>query len=795
MNTKQLKILVPVSFLTLYLISTTMFHDDFHDGWNAYENKDYKTAFKLWLPLAEQENSRAQFFLGQIYEKGQGVPQDYAEATKWYQHAAKLGYASAKPKIYKFARMGVAPALKVLKSDAKQGVAVAQINLGEMHEKGNGVQQDYNEAFKWLQYAAEQGYDDVKPNIYGLARKGVPSALEFLRNDAKQGVMKAQLQLGQMNERGQDAPPDFNEAFKWYQLALKQGNSSVKPRIYGLAQKGAPSALEFLRSDAKQGVAEAQLHMGIMHEKGKAVLRDYNEAFKWYQLAAKQGAPSVIPRIYALARKGAPSALEFLRSDAKQGVAEAQLHMGMRHEKGKAVLRDYNEAFKWYQLAAKQGNPSAKLRIYTLAGKGVAPALKILQDDAKQGVAEAQILLGQVHEKGQGVLIDYNEAFKWYQLALKQGYMRGKSFVYRIAKRGIAPALKILQDDAKLGIPLAQIFLGGMHGKGHGVAKNYNEAFKWYTLATMQDLAQGKYVIYLLAKKGAQIALKVLQHDAKKGLPDAQYYFGQTHENGKGVPQDLDEAFKWYQLALEQGFNTAKRDIYRIAKRGVAPALKILQDDAKQGIAKAQFMLGQMHEKGEGFPQNNNEAFKWYRLAAEQRDSKAQVELGKIYEEGKSVPQNYKKAFKWYQFATEQENRSGQFHLGAMYIKGKGVPQDHNKAMLWYQIAAMGGNVQAQIELGKIYEEGKLAPQNYNQAFKWYHASAETGNPTGQLNLGIMYYKGVGVPQDYELAYKWFIISSLQENQEAKKYALLAEKKISPQQKEKIQEIARNWEP
>ena len=62
-----------------------------------------------------------------MYRNGEGVPQDYAEAVKWYRLAAE------------------------------QGDADAQYNLGLMYDNGNGVPQDYKEAVKWYRLAAEQG--------------------------------------------------------------------------------------------------------------------------------------------------------------------------------------------------------------------------------------------------------------------------------------------------------------------------------------------------------------------------------------------------------------------------------------------------------------------------------------------------------------------------------------------------------------------------------------------------------------------------------------------------------------
>ena len=65
----------------------------FEDAEDAYNRGDYATALRLWQPLAEEGDVKAQFNLGLMYEKGEA--QDYAEAARWYRLAARQGYADA----------------------------------------------------------------------------------------------------------------------------------------------------------------------------------------------------------------------------------------------------------------------------------------------------------------------------------------------------------------------------------------------------------------------------------------------------------------------------------------------------------------------------------------------------------------------------------------------------------------------------------------------------------------------------------------------------------------------------
>ena len=71
---KQLIFLLSLTFLFLFSGSSVVVANDLLDGWDAYDRKDYETAHKLWLPLAEQGDVDAQYNLGTMYDLGQGVP-------------------------------------------------------------------------------------------------------------------------------------------------------------------------------------------------------------------------------------------------------------------------------------------------------------------------------------------------------------------------------------------------------------------------------------------------------------------------------------------------------------------------------------------------------------------------------------------------------------------------------------------------------------------------------------------------------------------------------------------------
>ena len=112
--------------------------------------------------------------------------------------------------------------------------------------------------------------------------------------------------------------------------------------------------------------------------------------------------------------------------------------------------------------------------------------------------------------------------------------------------------------------------------------------------------------------------------------------------------------------------------------------------------ADALFNLGVLYENGRGVPQDDAEAVKWYRKAAEQGSASAQYNLGLLYGAGQGVPQDYAEAVKWYRKPAEQGDWEGLEKTSEIYLGGYGVPKDVPEGMKWCRKAAEQGYPKAQ---------------------------------------------------------------------------------------------------
>jgi hypothetical protein len=301
--------------------------------------------------------------------------------------------------------------------------------------------------------------------------------------------------------------------------------------------------------------------------------------------------------------------------------AEALLQQGKDFYFGIRVSKSYTEAFAWFSKASAAGHAEAQFHVALCFedGDGVKPdqaqAVEWYRKSATGGFAKAQNNLAICYRDGQGVPRDYAEAEKWYCRAAEHGYaptscrpknesrghgltaeqlsslkqpgkVQRMGFYYRYkfghgAPQDGAEAIKWYRLAAERGCADAQTNLGVCYEFGHGVPQDSAEAAKWYRTAADQDCAdaQNKLIVgiqsgrivpldsdeewkwYVRQDTNISGVLKSGRKAAERGEEEGQFLLGVCYEMGRGVPQDIIEAYKWLKLAAAHDSKTAVKRV------------------------------------------------------------------------------------------------------------------------------------------------------------------------------------------------------------------------------------------
>ncbi len=166
-------------------------------GVKAYRDKDFYRAERIWLPLAQNGDRKAQFFLGVLYDSASN---DKYKALHWYLRAAQ------------------------------QGDANAQHNLGLAYARGLGVKKNVPEAVRWWRLAGMKGNSDSQYNlgiIYATGAKGVEQNFREAKRwwllAAAHGDALAQYNLGAMYANGVAGKQSYCEAIRWWSRSQSNG--------------------------------------------------------------------------------------------------------------------------------------------------------------------------------------------------------------------------------------------------------------------------------------------------------------------------------------------------------------------------------------------------------------------------------------------------------------------------------------------------------------------------------------------------------------------------------------------
>jgi TPR repeat protein len=440
---------------------------------------------------------------------GRDIPSDVQEAAFWMQKAVDNGDAEAEYALAELYEQGIGvesdknKALELYTKSAEQGNPKAFLKLANFYYSGQLVEKDYLVAFEWYKKAHLLGNRDATSMLAHMYEYGEGVNIDYIkaydlyRQAAINGDAYCQYKTGYILLNSGVIEPNVEEAFKWLLNAadqnIKQAQTEVAKLILSkdkldLSEK--KIAIEWLEKASANKEAEATYLLGEFHLKGLSGIFNVDE------------------------KKG----IELLQKSADLNFVPAMNRLGRLYLHGEHVIKDINNAYKWFNKAASFDSSEAQYTLgmiylseYNRKSNKLTPAISWFELAADNKNVEAMIELAKIYENGKGVKKDMKMAYRWYSKAYSydnSNYMA----LYKISRaletgtsgfKDKKTAFEYYKTGAQKGYAPSQAKLSEFYLHRIGGVRNYIEAYAWnYVASTCMSKYKklnNKYFGYLSA--------------------------------------------------------------------------------------------------------------------------------------------------------------------------------------------------------------------------------------------------------------------------------------------------------
>lgn len=167
------------------------------------------------------------------------------------------------------------------------------------------------------------------------------------------------------------------------------------------------------------------------------------------------------------------------------------------------------------------------------------------------------------------------------------------------------PWSKDLEKNAKSGDIAAQVAVGNAYLNGDGVEKNLKKAAKWFYLAAKAGNKDAENTLLSFHSKE-------LEKYAKEGNAEAQFCVGEFYYNGTDVEKNLKKAAQWYDMAVAQGHEKAKKNLGSFYSKQLANRV------ATEANLELQYYLGLCYLNGVEIAADKEKAANLFELSMNQ---------------------------------------------------------------------------------------------------------------------------------------------------------------------------------
>ncbi|MCL2713260.1 MAG: SEL1-like repeat protein [Alphaproteobacteria bacterium] len=757
---------------------------------------------------------------------------------------------------------------------ARRGIRDSQFNLAVLHFRGIGVKQDLTEAWMWFALAAVRGdrvalerRDEVAMQLSDEALKAAeeatrsyvvepqpdnavrvpappggwddPSADEAVGNFPTANTNGMQTDPAPPTRPAPDAVeyaelPDAIGGAKLrraalqgdpaaaYEVGLRFAQGRGAPENYLLGRdlpQNYPQAAQWFRKAERAGVVPAAFQLAILYENGQGVPRDADRAIHSYRKAAEGGYAAAMLRLAMLEDHSGnyETAAQWFRKAAVYGVADSAFNLAFLYYRGTGVERDPVEAYKWFSLAARRGDPQAMQWRDNLAMQ--------LSDEAFKTVEEAVRSFVVVEPPPDEAFGAPAPVDGWD--ATSPDDTAGRHVLADIGRPQTVPpspaaaappkpelpdaiGRTTLRDAAFEGNPAAAYEVGMRFAIGRGVPRNDLRAARWFRKADLAGLVPGAFQVGVLFERGqgleknlekaglyylkaaergcaaAMHRLGRLEADkgeyndavqwftkaARHGIAESHFNLGVLHYEGLGVTRDFRQSYKWFALAAKRGDRDARNRRNDVAMLLNAQSLKA------ENLAVRSFVVVPQPAEAVHVPrpapaaavhlpvkEDLTDAIRSRKLrrAALSGDPAAAYEIGMRFLKAWHGIPDHVRALIWFERAEQAGLVPASFQLGVLYEKSPFVVRDREKTLQYYRKAAERGNAAAMHNFAVMEADGS----NFRSAARWFIKAARHGVTDSQFNLAVLYFRGLGVERNFAESCKWFALAAAHGDQDA----------------------------
>ena len=405
--------------------------EGFEAGVAAYEIGKYDEAIKTWEPLAEKGNVNALNMLAQVYRLGLGVQQDDTKAFELYNQAAERGSPEAQVNVAfqlltgKGVDRSPETAATWFAKAADQGNALAQYNLGLMYEKGIGVDQDQEFAADLYRLAAGKGQKRAVARLEALEASVEQNPETEQAETAADAAAKAEAETEEKAEAEE-------EAVKLAE-AEKAANSPVLSiKKVDAADSDSAAPLEFEKLNEDEDEAASPSYTSVAEESGVKTTRPIINVTRTPTRkpgqkvagAPKGDEPSVInvPDDVKITYAPPPPAPQVIRKPIASSISTSALR----------APSDPIARIKMAEIAYRNGSFDE--------------ATALLMPLSNAGMPVAQFWMGRLYNRGEGVVLNWSEAYSLWRSAAAAGSERAATALANLAARLSPEEIRIAEQ-------------------------------------------------------------------------------------------------------------------------------------------------------------------------------------------------------------------------------------------------------------------------------------------------------------------------------------------------------------